>query len=276
MVDLAPGPTPSAPAPTPRVATLAFDGWSGFFDLAKAEQQPTIDEETPTEEKKKGQWGNWGFDYNKLAGRAQHMLRLMEQIRLKHKINLVLTAHLAAEKLYIEKIGRDGVSTNEGKQVAWKVDLPGQMQEQILRPFDEVWHLQIQPNAAGKPPTRLLMTEAHLWSGGAGGASAGFAGFPFEAKTREGVRGPITNPTYASIVAALPQGGVMPTRILVVGIAGAGKTTLIATWPKPIVYVDMWGGAERVTRQEGLTMYTPSSVADTYRVLMKIRDTGSV
>jgi len=242
-----------------KIATVVWDSWSGFMDLAKAEQQPEIDESAAD----KGTRGNWGFDYNKLGGRAEHMFRLLESLRQRHGIAIVTVGHSAPDYLYFTKISRGGEETQERKQVGWKVDLPGQLDERILRPWDEVYHLQTRPNEAGKPPLRLLFTEKHLYQG-----------FQFPAKTREGVQGPVSNPTYASIVKALPAGGVMPTRVLLVGEAGSGKTTLANTWPGPRLFIDMWGGCERVARGSESHCFAPASIEQCYQVLLKLRNKG--
>lgn len=243
-----------------KITTLVWDGWSGFMDLCKAEQQPEPDADSATT---KSVRGNWGFDYNKLGGRSEHMFRLLESLRQRYNINIVTIAHSAPDYLYFTKLSRSGEETQERKQVGWKVDMPGQLDERILRPWDEVYHLQTRPNEAGKPPIRMLFTEKHL-----------FQGFQFPAKTREGVTGPVTNPTYESIVKAIPAGGKMPNRILLVGEAGSGKTTLANTWPGERLFVDMWGGCERVGRAQGTHVFTPATIEQCYQVLLKLKVKG--
>jgi hypothetical protein len=246
----------------PKLATLVWDGWSGFMDLCKQEQQPAIDEESAEKRTR----GNWGLDYNLLGGRAEHMFRLLEALRVRFGISIVVIGHSAPDYTYYTKIDRSGAETQERRQVAWKVDVPGQLDERILRPWDEVYHLQTRPNEAGKPPKRLLFTERHMYQG-----------YAFPSKTREGVPGPIEIPPeqgYATILKALPKGVRMPTRIMFVGEAGSGKTTLANSWPAPRLFVDMWGGCDKVGRVDGTLVETPADIQECYQILLKLKAKG--
>jgi hypothetical protein len=234
-------------------ASLILDNATGYFELA-------IDKQVGDSPK-----GEWGLQWGPITGLWRRDVRVLRQIAQKHGILVGVAGHLEP-KFFYETVGKDnnGKPIKDKRIVGWKLAIPGQGQERLLVPFDEVYHLVAQSNDFGNNPPRKLFTNPHR-----------LHEYHFEAKSRFGVKGPLTNPTYASIIDALPRKDILPQLFMIVGEPGVGKTTLLNTFPKPALFIDIQGGCALVASDD-TKVITPSDIDDVFNILRTIRDKGEI
>lgn len=218
------------------------------MELGKREQWGEITENS-------FQKGEWGLKWNSLMGSFSSACRLLQRIAANGTL-CVMTGHTVPNYLFM---GTDPDSKQAMKKlVGFKTDIPGNGSEDILRPFDEVHHLVALANEGGATAARKLFTGPHLYEG-----------YPFNAKSRKGVKGPIMNPTFEAILKAVPPGVKPPKSLLFVGLAGVGKSKLASTVPGPRLWLDMEGGADDYV-QPGDIHVKPTSVGEVIRWLLKV------
>ena len=240
-----------------KLATLSFDNITGFFEMAKGEQMGEINDNRSTK-------GDWGLKWNSLMGGWDDMVKLCNQIADVQGITVIMIGHIVGNYL---NLGVDEKGNPQKKLIGWKVDVPGMGADTVLVPFDEVYNLVTQPTLTGSAPARKLITQPHL-----------IEDYPFDAKSRKGIgsQGAITSPTYEKIVKSLPAGRTMPVKFLFVGRPGAGKSTLANTFPTPICHIDIQGGCDEFAKEKDRIVVKPTSVAELYKLLLKVRRTGEV
>lgn len=231
-----------------RPATVVFDTASGFMELGKAQQYGEITENSFSK-------GEWGLKWNNLMGSFSSVCRLGQRIAAQGT-HFIMTGHTVPNYLFM---GTDPDTKMAMKKlVGFKVDIPGSGAEDILRPFDEAYHLVAVANDGGAMAPRKLFTGPHLYEG-----------YPFAAKSRKGIRGPIMNPTYEGLIKALPAGRAEPRSWLIVGLAGVGKTMLSSTWPGSKLWLDMEGGCADYAK-EGDVVVQPKDVGEVIKWLLKV------
>lgn len=238
-------------------ASVIVDGPSGYWDLAIAEQVG--------DSAKGGGWG--GVNYGSIMGFWKRDIRFAKQLVEKHGMIVGVAAHL--DKDYLEDVtgerDQKGKLVKDRRMVGWKIAIPGQGQKSLLVPFDEVYLLQAMGNGIGTNPNRRLYTFP-----------MDLMGYPLDLKTRKGVKGPLTNPTYESIIKALPEGVDQPRMFAVIGNAGVGKSRLFSTFPRPTLFIDMQGGCEEYRKVEGIRVETPQKLDDVCALLKTLRDRGEL
>lgn len=187
------------------VKTIGVDVLTGLFTMNKQVQrpEPSLDKEYK---------GDFGLNWNELMGRYHDLILIAKDITRQHPINFVMTAHVKED--YID-LSVDGEGKKVKRLTGWSLDVPGRGDNDLMSPFDEVYLLTA--SVAG----RQLHTSQYMING-----------FPFKSKSRFGVKGPITNPTYESIIKALPPHGKIPRKFCLVGEPGVGKSTLLGTFPR--------------------------------------------
>ena len=239
-----------------KIRTLVFDNLTGFFELAKRAQLGDPDAGRETK-------GDWGLQWNKLMGQFSDVVRECYKFSIAGPENIaIIVAHIVPEYLFV---GHDEKGNVVKKLLGWKADVPGSGADEVLVPFQEVYHLMALPTEAGTVPIRKLMTQKHLYNG-----------FPIKAKSRKGIKGPIVNPSYDAIIKGLPQGADHPKQFLILGEPGVGKSTLANMFPGPRHFIDLWGGCDEQAKAADTTVSTPETLADMYQTLVKIRKTGEV
>lgn len=234
-------------------ASLILDNATGYFELA-------IDKQVGDSPK-----GEWGLQWGAITGLWRRDVRVMRQIAKKHGIIVGVAAHLEPKSIF-ETVGRDkeGKPIKDKRMIGWKLAIPGQGQERLLVPFDEVYHLVAQSNDYGNNPPRRLYTNPHR-----------LHEYHFEAKSRFGIKGPLTNPNYGSIIEALPRKDILPQLYMIVGEPGVGKTTLFDTFPKPALFIDIQGGCALIASDE-TKVIEPEGIDDVFGILQRLRDKGEI
>ena len=235
--------------------TVSLDNLTGLFDMLKGEQMGEITETRTTK-------GDWGLKWNELMGKYGDFVKLSRRIADVQGLNSILVGHIVGNYL---NLGIDEKGNPQKKLIGWKVDVAGTGAEDILVPFDEVYNLVTIPNAAGTKPQRKLITQPHEIND-----------YPFEAKSRKGITGPIMEPTYEKILKALPAGKDKPLKFLLVGRAGSGKSTLVDTWETPIVHIDLLGGCDEFAKGPDRLVLKPQSSQELYKIMLKLAKTGEI
>lgn len=207
--------------------------------------------------------------YNEILGPWHRDFRVMTEIQRRHGITIAVVGHTEHIETW-KTIGYDtkGQPIRDGNPVGWDLVIPGKGGRSLRAAFSEVWHLVTLPNEAGFNATRKLFTDAHEWQG-----------LRFDSKTRKGIKGPLTNPTWESIMKALPAGKSEPETILLLGVPGAGKTTLLASAigaKKQILFLDLMGGCEELQKIPGFKVLFPRKGQEFFDTLKRLRDTGEI
>src|ERR1051326_7903554 len=219
-----------------------------------------VREQMPDPAREKTTTGEFGLQWNKLMGQFAQVIGLVNDIHDRYAdMNVIAIGHL--EPSFIGK-------GEEREMVGWQIAIPGRKADAALVPYDEVYYLNTIPTAIGGVPMRKLIAQNVL-----------IEGYPFKAKTRMGIGSPIgpnPTPTWQAVLASLPAGRPAPRRVLLVGDAGAGKTTFAATLPAPVGFIDIWGGTQVVTLKEGVHAVCPRSVDKVFKVMLKLRANPTV
>lgn len=207
--------------------------------------------------------------YNSILGPWHRDFRVMSEIQRKHGIIIGVVGHTQHHETW-KTIGYDtkGNPIRDGNPDGWELVVPGQGGRSLRAAFSEVWHLITIPTEAGINPNRRLYTDPHLWEN-----------LRFDAKTRKGIKGPLTNPTWDSVMKALPPGKSEPETILLLGVPGSGKSTFFASAiaaKKQILFIDLMGGCEEFSKIEGIKVIFPKKVQEVFEVLKTLRDRGEL
>jgi hypothetical protein len=236
-----------------------LDSVSGWMDLSIAGQ--VGDNPTPHT--------FTALKYNPILGTWHRDMRVFRQIHDKHGMIMGVVGHTKHRETW-KTIGIDntGKPIKDGTPDGWMTSIPGRGEETIRAAFSEIWHLVSLPNDAGVNPPRKLYTQPHLWEG-----------IRFDAKSRKSIAGPITNPTWESIMKNLPAGKSVPEMILLLGDPGVGKTTLFASAAsedKPALFLDLLGGCEEEAKKPYVRVKKFARVEEVFALLKELRDTGAV
>lgn len=207
--------------------------------------------------------------YNEILGPWHRDFRTMLEIHRKWGITIGVVGHTEHHETW-RTIGWDtkGQPIRDGNPDGWDVVMPGKGARSIRAAFSEVWHLVSIPTEAGIRPNRKIFTDNHLWDN-----------LRLEAKSRKGIQGPLTNPTWDSMMKALPPGRGEPETILLLGVPGVGKTTLFASAlaaKKQILWIDMMGGCEELVKIEGHKVLFPTKISEVFSTLKVLRDKGEL
>lgn len=236
--------------------SLFLDLLSGYFDMALFEQLG---------DSNAGLWGksiNWGPVTGSWRRDVKGMLEIVE----RRGITIGIGANIEPKSLKTT-IGFDekGKPIKDSAMVGWQLKVPGRGHDTVLNAFDEVYHLVTVPTETGSNPNRKLITNPYT-----------LHDYDFECKSRKGVQGPIVNPTYEKIIAAVKKGNYAPRTFVVCGGPGVGKTTLFDSFPRPILAIDIQGGWEEQAKKPDTKVIKPQKLSEVWDVLKSIRDRGEI
>lgn len=196
-------------------------------------------------------------NYSGYAERMCIILRKLKDIRDKHKVNIVVTAHENLDRIYAKggAIGNKkvGVEASEPIAILGRPDIPGNTApNEVMRAFDNIF--------------RVKMVNGQIaWV--AQKEAIGGGGNTWEVKDRFNaclIKNGYLPPSYEEIEKlALATPGVKenwnpPYLWLIYGPPGYKKTLQLKTFPKPIRLFDLDKGSTVLTKEINEGMFTVS------------------
>lgn len=236
--------------------TIVIDGPTGYWEMA-------IDEALG--DRSASRYGP-NIPWGAIRGYWDRDMRLCRQINEKYGTIIWVVAHIAPRTLR-EIVGYDknGKPEFQERITGWQVNVPGKAARGFAVPLDEFYLLEAIGNDVGSNPPRVLRTYQYK-----------LHGYQVDCKTRKGVKGPITNPTYEAIVKAKDPAKDNPTLIMVVGEPGVGKTTLAGTSTPPVLFFDLQGGCEEEAKKPQTRVLKPQRLEEVFTTLRTLRDKGEL